>query len=57
LAKAADARAEEEHPAIIHGNGECVLLVDDEADILRAMQGLLKKLNTGRSSPKTGPRP
>jgi two-component system, cell cycle sensor histidine kinase and response regulator CckA len=45
LAKAADALAEEERQAIIHGNGECVLLVDDEADILRAMQGLLKKLN------------
>jgi PAS domain S-box-containing protein len=45
LAKAADDLTKEEHPAIIHGDGECVLLVDDEADILRAMQGLLKKLN------------
>jgi PAS domain S-box-containing protein len=32
-------------PVIIPGKGECILLVDDEAELLRAMQGLLKKLN------------
>ena len=37
--------AASEPRSLIHGNGECVLLVDDEADILRAMQGLLKTLN------------
>jgi signal transduction histidine kinase len=30
---------------LVHGRGQCILLVDDEADILRAMQGLLKTLN------------
>jgi len=45
LVKAAEAPTDEENQALIHGNGECVLLVDDEADILRAMQGLLKTLN------------
>jgi signal transduction histidine kinase/response regulator of citrate/malate metabolism len=30
---------------LIPGSGECILLVDDEADILEAMQGLLKTLN------------
>jgi PAS domain S-box-containing protein len=37
--------AEESAGSLIHGNGQCVLLVDDEADILRAMQGLLRTLN------------
>jgi len=41
---AEDAKAEDGR-ALIHGRGECVLLVDDEAEILRAMQGLLKTLN------------
>jgi CheY-like chemotaxis protein len=45
LAKAEPASSGEEPRALIHGHGECVLLVDDEADILRAMQGLLKTLN------------
>jgi CheY-like chemotaxis protein len=45
LATVQDDLPQEDHPAIIHGNGECVLLVDDEAVILRAMQGLLNKLN------------
>lgn len=45
LAKADAATGGEEPRALIHGHGECVLLVDDEADILRAMQGLLKTLN------------
>jgi PAS domain S-box-containing protein len=37
--------AAESAGSLIHGNGQCVLLVDDEADILRAMQGLLRTLN------------
>lgn len=37
--------AAESSETLIHGNGQCVLLVDDEADILRAMQGLLRTLN------------
>jgi PAS domain S-box-containing protein len=45
LAKADAAPTGEEPRVLIHGHGECVLLVDDEADILRAMQGLLKTLN------------
>jgi signal transduction histidine kinase/ActR/RegA family two-component response regulator len=45
LAKAVDGPVTEDNRALIYGNGECILLVDDEADILRAMQGLLKKLN------------
>lgn len=45
LAKAADGPVSEDNRALIYGDGECILLVDDEADILRAMQGLLKKLN------------
>jgi PAS domain S-box-containing protein len=45
LAKAADGPVSEDNRALIYGSGECILLVDDEADILRAMQGLLKKLN------------
>jgi PAS domain S-box-containing protein len=31
--------------SLTYGNGEYVLLVDDETDILRALQGLLKNLN------------
>jgi PAS domain S-box-containing protein len=45
LTREADALSGEDKGALVHGNGECILLVDDEADILRAMQGLLKKLN------------
>jgi CheY-like chemotaxis protein len=45
LTQAAEGAGGENSQALIHGNGECVLLVDDEADILRAMQGLLKTLN------------
>jgi len=37
--------AVEEKRTLIYGRGQCVLLVDDEAEILRAMQGLLKTLN------------
>ena len=37
--------AAESAESLIYGNGQCVLLVDDEADILRAMQGLLRTLN------------
>jgi two-component system cell cycle sensor histidine kinase/response regulator CckA len=44
LAKAVPQVAEEKR-TLIYGKGQCVLLVDDEADILRAMQGLLKRLN------------
>lgn len=43
--RAAEDAAVEDGRALIHGRGECVLLVDDEAEILRAMQGLLKTLN------------
>jgi two-component system, cell cycle sensor histidine kinase and response regulator CckA len=45
LTGAAEAPSDKDERALVHGNGECILLVDDEADILRAMQGLLKKLN------------
>jgi CheY-like chemotaxis protein len=45
LAGAAETPSDEDERALVHGNGECILLVDDEVDILRAMQGLLKKLN------------
>lgn len=45
LTKAAADSDDEDPKVLIHGNGECILLVDDEADILRAMQGLLKTLN------------
>jgi PAS domain S-box-containing protein len=45
LTREADAPCGEDKGTLVHGNGECILLVDDEADILRAMQGLLKKLN------------
>jgi CheY-like chemotaxis protein len=45
LARETDAPSGEDKGALVYGNGECILLVDDEADILRAMQGLLKKLN------------
>ena len=45
LTRAAADAAAESRQALIHGKGECILLVDDEAEILRAMQGLLKKLN------------
>jgi CheY-like chemotaxis protein len=45
LAKAEAVPGGDEPRALIHGRGQCVLLVDDEADILRAMQGLLKTLN------------
>ena len=45
LAKAARRRQRGVGRTLIHGHGECVLLVDDEADILRAMQGLLQTLN------------
>ena len=34
-----------EHRQLVHGRGQCIMLVDDEADILRAMQGLLKTMN------------
>jgi CheY-like chemotaxis protein len=34
-----------EKKTLIHGSGQCILLVDDEAEILRALQGLLKTLN------------
>jgi PAS domain S-box-containing protein len=43
--RAAEDAAPEDGRALIHGRGECILLVDDEAEILRAMQGLLKTLN------------
>jgi PAS domain S-box-containing protein len=42
---AADVPPGDDHRALIYGNSECILLVDDEAEILRAMQGLLNKLN------------
>jgi PAS domain S-box-containing protein len=45
LAKTDAAQEEGESRVLNYGRGECVLLVDDEADILRAMQGLLKTLN------------
>jgi PAS domain S-box-containing protein len=45
LTRAAEEAAGDDRQALIHGKGECVLLVDDEAEILRAMQGLLKTLN------------
>jgi PAS domain S-box-containing protein len=45
LAKADAAQENGESRTLIHGHGECVLLVDDEADILKAMQGLLKTLS------------
>jgi len=45
LTRAAEEAAGDDRQALIHGRGECVLLVDDEAEILRAMQGLLKTLN------------
>jgi len=45
LTRATEASAGDDRKALIHGKGECVLLVDDEAEILRAMQGLLKTLN------------
>ena len=45
LAKTDAVQDDGEPRALIHGHGECVLLVDDEADILRAMQGLLKTLS------------
>lgn len=45
LTKAAEGSVDDDPQVLIHGNGECILLVDDEADILRAMQGLLKTLN------------
>ena len=45
LALEAEIPSSSEERAIVYGNGECILLVDDEADILRAMQGLLQKLN------------
>jgi PAS domain S-box-containing protein len=45
LTGAAEAPSDQDKQALVHGNGECILLVDDEADILRAMQGLLKKIN------------
>ncbi len=35
----------DEHRQLVHGRGQCIMLVDDEADILRAMQGLLKTMN------------
>jgi PAS domain S-box-containing protein len=37
--------AAESGESLVYGNGQCVLLVDDETDILRAMQGLLRTLN------------
>ena len=37
--------AVDEKRTLIYGRGQCVLLVDDEAEILRAMQGLLETLN------------
>jgi PAS domain S-box-containing protein len=37
--------AAESTESLVYGNGQCVLLVDDETDILRAMQGLLRTLN------------
>jgi PAS domain S-box-containing protein len=37
--------ATEAAESLVYGSGQCVLLVDDEADILRAMQGLLRTLN------------
>ena len=45
LAKTDRESIADEPRSLIHGHGECVLLVDDEADILRALQGLLKNLN------------
>ena len=30
---------------IVYGNGQCILVVDDEPEILRAMQGLLESLH------------
>jgi nitrogen-specific signal transduction histidine kinase/ActR/RegA family two-component response regulator len=45
LTRATEAAAGDDRKVLIHGKGECVLLVDDEAEILRAMQGLLKTLN------------
>ena len=45
LTMAADAPLDEAHRTLFYGNSECILLVDDETDILRAMQGLLSKLN------------
>ena len=45
LTRATEEAADDDRQALIHGKGECVLLVDDEAEILRAMQGLLKTLN------------
>ncbi len=45
LTRATEDAAGDDRQALIHGKGECVLLVDDEAEILRAMQGLLKTLN------------
>jgi two-component system, cell cycle sensor histidine kinase and response regulator CckA len=45
LAKTDQESIGDEPRSPIHGHGECVLLVDDEADILRALQGLLKNLN------------
>jgi two-component system, cell cycle sensor histidine kinase and response regulator CckA len=45
LTRATEAPVGDDRQTLIHGNGECILLVDDEADILRAMQGLLKTLN------------
>jgi CheY-like chemotaxis protein/two-component sensor histidine kinase len=45
LAKTDQESNGDEARSLIQGHGECVLLVDDEADILRALQGLLKNLN------------
>jgi PAS domain S-box-containing protein len=43
-----------EKPQLIHGRGQCILVVDDEADILRAMLGLLKTLNYRPVSAENG---